>query len=175
MSWSEIQPFAKMAASQKPGIGITMAVNEGDARFRRRIGIVIRPALLEGMSFVRVGSKVKVLRGYGEHAKQIRITPGGPFVTSGTGGAKSQPVLFIPPFDGMESGAFPATAVEYDYGGQGDGQWIEITLPGWAQPALPLVAPPQPPVPVTKPPGASFKGHLASQPHVVLGDRRLAP
>ena len=174
MSWTEIRA-EPLSRNVLPG-DVTMSCPADQPRRRRFVSISIRTAKLPGLIFFQAEARVRLLLGDGEFAGKLRLLPNGTNRVQMSGGPKTQcPVLKIPVWAGVQPGRWNRTDVEFDYGGEGDGEWGEITLPGWAQPALPLVAPPQPPVPVTKPPGASFKGHLASQPHVVLGDRRLAP
>lgn len=172
MSWTEIKPPVRSAGKRFGDI--TLSASEGTGQLPRRVTVSVRTEALPDLQFFRAGERVKAMLGHGEQAGILRIMPGGAFLLRLSGGKVGQcPLLVLPEISGMAKGRFARTDVEFDYGGEGAGAWLEITLPNWARPAvkqgMPIAptpaAPAAPAALVTRPAGAPFRGQLASQPH----------
>jgi len=149
MSWTPLKPPA--AAKGANAAPITVGSSAGGRRLRPRITIVIRTGGLDGAALLKLREGVQVLVGGGNHAGQLRIEPGGPFVLAaapGRGTARATLMLRLDLPRGVEALDRKPEPVEFDHG---DG-WIEITLPDWAR-----GAPAPAPVAQAAPPAAPAK------------------
>lgn len=132
MSWTELAPPPAPDKGKRHG-AVTATVSPGGGRFRQRLTLTVRPALLDGgLAWWREGAGgVAVLRGHGEHAGMLRVTPGGPHALRLLGGQAKhkRPVGLLLMVPGMPTDGHKPLVLEHDHG---DG-WLEVVLPDWAR------------------------------------------
>ncbi len=155
MTWVPLKPPTKRVADDKRP-AVTLRVSKSADPARQKASLTVRPHLLAGgLDWWVPRSAVTVCVGTGEHAGQLRITPGGEWHLSrhigrnAHTGVLNPPILCIKDLPGMAQAAAGPVEVEFDY----SDEWLEVTLPAWARP--PAAAKSEvaalTPVPVAKP------------------------
>lgn len=131
MSWSPIArlPVRNPARATAAAVRVSMAKA---GRFPGRLTVTMRRDLLPEFTILDAKA-VAVLAGAGEHRGMLRIVPGKTHSLALLGGkhdANAQiRIIRLPMPAGLVPADHPATAVEFDYGDD----WLELTLPLWAQ------------------------------------------
>lgn len=162
MSWSPLPPQRSNCATTRIKPPIAVSTTAGTGKHGPKLSLLLRPAMIEGVTWLTPGQGVQVLLGAGEHAGQLRIQKNGPHVVVNTPLCKpagSMVGIRVPLPAGIPPAARAASQVEFDHN---DG-WIEVTLPSWADPLRPAapagvtVAPGAPPTPSL---AAAIKGSV---------------
>ena len=127
MSWSPL-PSLRSAQVHRSRPPITAATTSGGGRMSPAMTLMIRPAQIEGCTWLTPGARVEVLVGHADHAGMLRIEPGSSHKVGAVALAKpagSLVQLRLPLLPGLAAAARPALVAQFTHGGQS----IEVTLP----------------------------------------------
>ena len=154
----------KLLDSQSAKKSAVVITASAPTRNRRRVlTLFIRTDQLENQTFLTARARVDGLIGSGEHAGMLRLVPGTRFVLGSTARNEDLVRVNLPEIPPMPEGKRISVPVEFDYGGNGSDQWLEITLPAWgtADTTEEVVEA----KPVAAKPATPYRGALASQKH----------
>ena len=143
MSWSPLLPLrdARKLKAGKPAIAASVSAGEGNQR--PKLTLLLRPGMLDGITWLTPGAGLQVLVGHAEHAGMLRIMPDGLHILGKVALAKpagSAVSLKLPLPPWMAAGKRAARAIEFEW----KEDWIEVTVPPeWrgAPAAAPAAAP----------------------------------
>jgi len=158
MSWSPVVLSASIKHNSKPAVRVGCIRAGG--RFQQAMMVTIDCSVIDTPpEWLKIGQRVDVLLGHGEHAGWIRLVPGNQVAISTPGGKNARSSLLLlrlPGFPGLPPAACKTIEAEFDH----SDSWIEIKLPGWFAAKAPVVAAPAA-APVTRSNGLA----LARQSH----------
>lgn len=137
MSWHPLRPTKALSANAKASAAVSLS---GILGRMSKTCLVLRPRLLEGAGWLRVGARVSVLEGADEHAGMLRLQAdsGGTFMLKKTGGRATNGTLmvFLPWLPGATPAKHASTAVQFVQRGDA----LDLMLPAWARPPAAGVA-----------------------------------
>jgi hypothetical protein len=139
MTWLPLKPLAQPAVVIRSA-AVTLAGNMANGKARAALSLIIRTRMMEAApTWCAPARSLTAQLGAGEHAGMVRLMAAAPFdFTFGRPGGKNTEghiMLRLPWPKGATPANVRATAVQFDY--QAD--WLEFTLPDWAQ--APQLAP----------------------------------
>ena len=124
MSWENVVPNVG-ASTKSVGAVVVTASGPITGRFRPRLSIVVRPALIgEEAAWFVPGARYALELGAGEHAGMVRLRRDGAHVV-GSVGKDRLPMVQIIGYDWVSLAPKMSAACDHDSGAG----WIEITLP----------------------------------------------
>ena len=162
-------PFTRVGGKTQSALAPVMLRVSRAGRFRARLTVTVRPALLPELAWWRHGAAVSVAVGSGEHAGRVRIVPGGGFSLTGPGGkhaakgSPNPPAMSIPGFPAMPPDGLGPVVPDWEIVGEA----LIVTLP-WSDAKGATKVPAKEAKPASEAPSAAAADVGPSRRHGVL-------